>query len=197
MKHLIDNKAIDINNIRAIYSTSVGSIISTVIALKFDSNEVDNYLMNRPWQDVFKFSLSSTINCISCNGIFDIYTINNIFVPLFAAKDIDIGVTMKEFYEITNIELHFFTVDISSFSLVDISYHTFPEWTVLESIYASSCAPILLKLFKKDNIYYTDGGILANCPIRQLYEGNINPEPNEILCITTEDVDTIRFFLDY
>lgn len=193
LKHLIQNKAIDINNIKTIHSTSVGSIISTVIALKFDLDEVDNYLINRPWQEVFKFSLSSIVNCFSSNGLFDITTINEIFLPLFAAKDINIGVTMKEFYEITNIELHFFTVDISSFSLVDISYHTFPEWTVLESIYASACAPILFKPFKKDNVYYSDGGILANCPLRELYESHINPSPDEILCITTEDVGGASF----
>lgn len=188
LKHLFENKAIDINNIKTIHSTSVGCIISTVIALKFDWNEVDNYFINRPWQEVFKFSLCSIINCFTCNGLFDISTLNELFLPLFAAKDISIGVTMKEFYDITKIELHFFTVEIATFSLVDISYHSFPEWTVIESVYASACAPILFKPFKKNNVYYTDGGILANCPVKELFESSIKPSPKEVLCITTADV---------
>jgi predicted acylesterase/phospholipase RssA len=148
---------------------------------------MDNYFINRPWQEVFKFSLCSVIKCFKYNGFFDISTIKEIFLPLFSAKDISIDITMKEFFDVTGIELHFFTIDLSNFSLVDISYETHPEWTVVESVYASSCAPILFKPFRKDGRSYTDGGILANCPLRQLCESKIRPNIGEIINITTDD----------
>jgi predicted acylesterase/phospholipase RssA len=187
LRYLSQNNAFNIQNIKTIHSTSVGCIISTILALKFEWTEMDNYFINRPWQDVFKFSLCSLVKCFKNNGIFDITTIKEIFLPLFSAKDISIDITMKDFYELTGVELHFFTIDVSTFTLVDISYESFPEWTVIESVYASSCAPILFKPFQKNGSWYTDGGILANCPLKQLCESKIKPKFNEILSITTED----------
>ena len=191
LKYLSQNNAFNIQNIKTIHSTSVGCIISTILALKFEWNEMDNYFINRPWQDVFKFSLCSLVKCFKNNGIFDITTMKEIFLPLFSAKDIPIDITMKEFYELTGVELHFFTIDVSTFTLVDINYESLPEWTVIESVYASSCAPILFKPFHKNGSWYTDGGILANCPLKQLCESKINPKYNEILSITTEDKNSL------
>ena len=187
LKYLSQNNAFNIQNIKTIHSTSVGCIISTILALKFEWTEMDNYFINRPWQDVFKFSLCSIVKCFKNNGIFDITTIKDIFLPLFSAKDISIDITMKDFFGLTGVELHFFTIDVSTFTLVDINHETYPDWSVIESVYASSCAPILFKPFQKNGSWYTDGGILANCPLKQLCESKIKPKHYEILSITTED----------
>lgn len=195
LRYLSQNKALDMQNIKTIHSTSVGCIISTILALKFEWTEIDNYFINRPWQEVFKFSLGSVVKCFKNNGIFDISTIKDIFRPLFSAKDISIDINMKDFYDITGIELHFFTVNVSNFSLVDINYKSHPEWTIIESIYASACAPILFKPFVKDGYCYTDGGILANCPLKQLCESDIKPNNSEILSITTEDKNSSHISL--
>lgn len=190
LKYLAQNNAIQFENIKTIHSTSVGSIIGTILALKFEWDIVDNYFINRPWNEVFKFSFTSIISCYRNNGFFDISVIKDIFLPLFSAKDISIDITMKEFYDVTGIELHFFSVNMSSFSIVDINYETFPEWSVVESVYASSCAPVLFKPFKKNGVWYSDGGILANCPLKQLCESKINPKHDEILNIITECKET-------
>jgi predicted acylesterase/phospholipase RssA len=78
---------------------------------------------------------------------------------------------------------------MSTFSIVDISYETFPDWSVVESVYASSCAPVLFKPFKKNGVWYSDGGILANCPLKQLCESKIKPKCDQILSITTEKTE--------
>lgn len=190
LKYLAQNNAIQLQNIKTIHSTSAGSIISTILALNFEWDIIDNYFINRPWNEVFKFSLSSIIKCYKNNGLFNISVIKEIFLPLFSAKDISIDITMKEFYEVTGIELHFFTVDMSTFSIVDLNYETFPDWSVIEAVYASSCAPVLFKPFKKNGVWYSDGGILANCPLKQLCESKINPKYHEILSITTEKIES-------
>ena len=71
---------------------------------------------------------------------------------------------MQEFYDIFGIESHFFTVEINKFILIDVSYKTYPHWQVVEAVYDSSCAPILFKPMLKDDVLYTDGGAVANCP---------------------------------
>jgi predicted acylesterase/phospholipase RssA len=194
IRHLCQSKFFDINDIKTIHATSVGSIIGTFLALKYDWKEIDNYMINRPWHMLFKFSLQSIIHCNKNNGIFDIDIITEIFKPLFLGKEILIDISMKDFYELTNIELHFFAIEFGTFQLTDISYKTFPNWTVIESIYASCCAPILFKPLIKDNLIYVDGGMIANCPIKQLFDDkSINPIANEVICIDTiPEKDEIR-----
>jgi len=68
----------DINNIESIYSTSVGAIFATILSLKYEWSVIDDYLIKRPWQHLFKFNMYSIINSFQNMGIFDILKrINN------------------------------------------------------------------------------------------------------------------------
>jgi predicted acylesterase/phospholipase RssA len=183
LKHLGEQNKINIENIKTIHATSIGSVIATFLSLKYDWVELDNYIINRPWQEVFRFSLYSIMNCFKNKGIFGIEVFKELFLPLFSAKDIPIDINMKDFYNLTGIELHFFTVDTLSFTLIDVSYKTQPEWSIIESVYASCCLPILFQPFLKNGCYHTDGGFLSNCPIKQLFEDNSSINPEEVLCI--------------
>ena len=46
-----------VENIQTIYGTSVGSIFAVILALNYDWQTMDDYLIKRPWQNVFKFNL--------------------------------------------------------------------------------------------------------------------------------------------
>jgi predicted acylesterase/phospholipase RssA len=184
LRYLSQEKILNIDDLKTIHATSVGSIIGTLLALKYDWSELDNYLINRPWHLLFKFSLHSVIGSFQNNGIFGIDIIKELFMPLFNAKDIPIDISMKDFYDLSKIELHFFAVNFCTFELIDISHKTFPEWTLIEAIYASSCAPILFKPFLKNGSIYIDGGILSNCPLRQLIDDkSIDPIFDEIVSL--------------
>ena len=62
----------DIQNIKTIYSASVGSILSLIIALKYDWEEMDEFLIKRPWHKVFRLDVSSLLNAINNLGVFDV-----------------------------------------------------------------------------------------------------------------------------
>ena len=113
---------------------------------------------------LFRSILSSFLK----NGMFDILIMKEMLLPLFNAREISIDISLQDFYNMNRIEIHFFTIDLSSFKLIDVSYKTFPNWTIMEAIYSSACAPVLFEPFKKDNIMYVDGGLLSNCPIKEL-----------------------------
>ena len=190
IKYLDQQNIIKIENIQTMHCTSVGAIIGTMLSLKYNWQELDNYVINRPWQNVFKFSLYSIMNCFKNNGIFGIEVIQEMFLPLFNAKEIPIDITMKDFYDISGIELHFFTIDLSTFEVIDLSYKTHPEFSVIESVYSSCCVPILFKPLYKNNNWYVDAGILANCPIKQLFDDlSIEPIAEEVLRINIEGVN--------
>uniref|UniRef100_A0A6C0HC69 PNPLA domain-containing protein n=1 Tax=viral metagenome TaxID=1070528 RepID=A0A6C0HC69_9ZZZZ len=168
----------DISNIETIYGTSVGSIISVFIALHYEWDTLDDFIIKRPWQNVYKLSIDSFLYAFHNKGILDKKIMEHTFSPLFKGKDIDINVTMKEFYEITKIEMHIMTVDINTYDLVDISYKTHPDWFVIDAVYCSCCLPILFQPIIKDNMCFCDGGFMANYPVKQCIENGA--KPNEI-----------------
>jgi hypothetical protein len=173
------------DHIQSIYATSVGSIIATLIALKYDWDIMDKFVIERPWQNCFKFSLYSVMNCYQNNGIFGIETIEDTLYPLLSGKDMPMNITLEEFYQRTQIDLHFFTVKLVNFVLVDVSHTTHPHWTLVEAIYSTSCAPIFFRPFEKDSIIYTDGGALANYPTQPLFDNNPDVDEADILGIYT------------
>ena len=177
-------------NIETIYGTSVGSIFAVILALNYDWKTMDDYLIKRPWHNVFKFDLFSILDSIERRGIFGIKTIEDTFSSLLLGKDIPINVTMKEFYDITKIEIHIFTTEIMNFELVDISYKTHPDWRVIDAVYSSCSIPIIFSPLIKENKCYCDGGLLLNYPVDKCIENGANPSEVIGLCSDTTANDT-------
>ena len=154
-----------IENIESIYGISVGCIVGLFISLNFDWEVLDDYLIKRPWQNVINFTMNSLIQSFDSRGILDNKVIVEILHPLFRAKNIDINCTMKELYEITNIDLHIFVTELNSYQLIDICHTDFPDWKVLDAVYASCCLPLIFKPLLADSCCYVDGGFIQNYPI--------------------------------
>lgn len=167
LKALHEKKVWKHEDIKSIYATSAGALMSVVIALNIEWSILDLYLIERPWDKVFKFNLHSLLNSYSNCGILTIETIEEALRPLFLSKDIKMSISLQEFYYKYDIDLHLFTVQLDSFVLVDVSYRTHPYWTVVEAVYSSACAPIAFKPFMKKGKAYTDGGLIANYPLQQ------------------------------
>ena len=164
-----------LENIRSIYGTSIGTIVAVMVALNYDWETLDDYLIKRPWQNVFTFNLYSILDTINKRGLFGIEIIKDIFLPLFNGKDIKIDITLLEFYKLTNIEIHMCLTDVNAFQLVDISHKTHPEWTVIEAVYGSCAVPVLYAPLFKNNECYCDGGVLVNYPLAQSIQNGANP----------------------
>lgn len=189
-------------NIETIYGTSVGSIFAVILALNYDWKTMDDYLIKRPWHNVFKFDIFSILDSIERRGIFGIKTIEDTFSSLLLGKDIPINVTMKEFYDITKIEIHIFTTEIMNFELVDISYKTYPDWRVIDAVYSSCSIPIIFSPLIKENKCYCDGGLLLNYPVDKCIENGANPSEIIGLCSdttasNTDIMDENSSLLDY
>lgn len=164
-----------LENIQTIYGTSIGTIVAVMVALNYDWETLDDYLIKRPWQNVFTFNLYSILDTINKRGMFGIEIIQDIFLPLFNGKDIKIDITLLEFYKLTNIEIHMCATDINAFQLVDISHKTHPDWTVIEAVYGSCAVPVLYAPLFKNNECYCDGGVLVNYPLAQSIQNGANP----------------------
>jgi predicted acylesterase/phospholipase RssA len=157
----------NINDIETIYATSAGAIISVLMCLKFDWETINDYIVKRPWNDAFQLSVNQIFEAYSKKGLFDKNVAEIFYKPFFKAKDISMEITMKEFYELSKIEIHLFSLDINSFNLEDISYTTHPELQLLTAVQMSSAIPVLISPVCIGDKCYVDGGVICNYPINQ------------------------------
>jgi NTE family protein len=180
-----------IENIHSIYATSIGSFIGVLLCLKYDWDTLDNYFIKRPWDKVFKFDLYSIINAFEKKGIFDIKLFEEMISPLLLGMDIPLSITMQEFYDITNIDLHIYATELNKFEIIDISHTSHPEWRVIDAVYASSTLPIVFSPFINGEHCYIDGGVLLDYPINKcLNSGAISDEILGIFKENPEDDST-------
>ena len=176
LQYLEQNRFWNISDIETIYATSAGSIISVLICLKFDWETINDYIIKRPWNEAFKLGVEQIFEAYSKKGLFDKNIAEIFYKPFFNARDISLGITLKEFYQISNIEIHLFTLDINNFNLEDLSHITHPDMPLLTAVQMSSAIPILISPVCVDDKCYVDGGIVCNYPINQciLRAGNVD-----------------------
>jgi predicted acylesterase/phospholipase RssA len=171
----------NIDNIKTIYGTSIGSILACMLALKYDWEVLDNYIINRPWQHIFKYDMYTILDSIQNRGIFTVKVIEETFEPLLAGKDLNKDITLLEFYEWSGIEIHIISIELLSFKLIDFSHKTHPEWRLVDAIYCSSSLPVVMSPFYKDSCIYCDGGFLSNYPVIECIKNGA--DPSEIMGI--------------
>ena len=170
IQYVEQQKFIDLSNIETIYGTSAGAILGTLICLKFDWETINDYIIKRPWHEVFPINIQKIFDAYTKKGIFDIKTIEKIFKPLFSAKDLSLDISLQDFYDYSKIELHFFAFDINDFKIEDISYKTHPNISVIMALQMTCSLPVLVAPVCIDNKCYIDGGIVCNYPLNKCLE---------------------------
>ena len=163
IKELINNKIIKYNNIKSIYSTSIGSFVALIILFNLDYDWIDDFLIKRPWENLVNFSSTDYFSLFFTKGLCDENFFSNCLKPLFLTADIPIDITLKQFYQINKIDWHIFTSNLNTFSKVDLNHKTHPNLTIIEAITMSSSIPLLIKPPFYNDEYYLDGGMFGNC----------------------------------
>jgi len=164
-----------LEDIESMYGTSVGSIFIILLALNYDWEILDDFLIKRPWNNVFNFNIYSIFESFNKKGIFDIKSIRETFLPVFNGKDISIDITMKELFELTKIDIHIYTTEMNKFTIEDISHETHPDWKVVDAVYCSCALPVIFAPFLIENNCYCDGGFLMNYPLIRCIAHGANP----------------------
>jgi predicted acylesterase/phospholipase RssA len=170
IQELENNNYLNINEIETIYGTSAGAIIGLMICLKFDWETLNDYIIKRPWHDVFPIKVQNILDSYTKKGIFDIKTIEKCFKPLFDVKDIPLDINLLDFYNLTKIELHMFAFEINEYKLEDISYKTYPNLALLSAIQMTCAIPVLMTPVCIDNKCFMDGGVACNYPLNYCIE---------------------------
>ena len=197
---------LNINEVESIYGTSAGAILAVIFSLKYDWQTLNDYIIKRPWYDVFPIKVQNILDAYSKKGIFDIKTIEKCFKPLFDAKDISLQITLKEFYELTKVDIHMFVFEINEYKVVDISHTTHPDIPVLKALQMSCALPVLLTpVFLDDDKCYIDGGVGCNYPLSFCIDSGKNPDEilgfknkySENKTLITEESTLLDYILNF
>ena len=97
IQELENKQYLNMNDIETIYGTSAGAIIAVMFSLKFDWQTLNDYIIKRPWHELFSIKVQNILDSYSKKGIFDIKTVEKCFKPLFDAKDISLDITLEDF----------------------------------------------------------------------------------------------------
>lgn len=190
------------NDIESIYGTSIGSIIGALICLNYDWETLNRYIIKRPWHDVFKINAKQIFESYYNKGLFDKKITEIMFKPLLQAKNLELNITLKEFYEFSKIDFHLFTFELHTFKTVELSHTTHPDLSLLQALTMSSALPGIFMPIIIDNHCYIDGGVMCNYPLNQCLRDHTNKDEilglkssyeesscdNKLknLCVTTE-----------
>ncbi len=196
----------EFNNIKTIYGSSIGSFISIIIALQYDWQVMDDYLIKRPWEKIYnspsstndssasssssaasaaaaaaaaaaasataaftdaKNKLDYAIRLYSNHGVYGIKEFSEMLRPALQGKDIPVNITFQEFYDRTGKEIHFMVTELNKFQMIDFSYKTHPNHSVVEACYMSCCYPFGFTPIYRDGCCYLDGGIINDYPVNE------------------------------
>lgn len=184
-----------LEEIESIYASSVGSFLATILCLNYDWETINNYIINRPWHDIFKLSGKQIIEAYYNKGLYDKKIIEIALKPLLEAKDLSLKITMKEFYEYSKIDLHIFTFELNTFKTVNLNHDLNPDMLLVDAISRSCAIPGVFMPICIENECFIDGGVMANYPLSFCLQDH--PVKEEILGLnytickkdTTDELD--------
>ena len=182
----------NMKDIKTIYGSSIGSYIAIILALRYEWEVMDDYLIKRPWEKIFTSSASSQassshidlnehlstssiadaknklehiLKLYNTHGLYSLKEFTETLRPALQGKDISTNITFQEFYDKTGIELHFMVTEMNKFQIVDFSHKTHPTQSLVEACYMSCCYPFGFAPIYRDGCCYLDGGIINDYPV--------------------------------
>lgn len=185
---------LNMNDIQTMYLTSAGSIIGTIMAFDIHIDILKDYFIKRPWESVCKKHRSSFLEIYENKGVICRSFFDDMFSPLLKSIDLDIDVTMSALYEYNHIDIHIYVTEINTYTLLDISHKSHPDWKLLDAIYASCSIPLIFSPMIREQKCYMDGAILLNYPIQKCIDHciEISAPLDEIMGISLGIVDDIE-----
>ena len=185
LKTLSQNNFWKLSNIKSVYASSIGGFIATCVIMGYSWEDLDDYLLKRPWEKAFNDIKTDIMEIIYNKGIDGEKVFDICMSPLLKGKDLQEDITLKQFYDFNKIDLYLTTTELNKekpFNLELLSHKTHPEMLLIKAIACSAAFPFMFKPVCHEEEAYLDGGMLCNFPLKYcLEEDEVNP--NEVLAI--------------
>jgi len=150
-----------LKNIKTISATSIGALIAYLYIIGYNSNELENVLMNINFLKLTSFQTNILNDFGFDNGDKIVY----VLIQLTKNKSITPLITFKELYEKTHIKFIITTCCLNTKRVHYLSYKTEPTMSVLTGVRMSFSFPIYFTPIVYKNNIFIDGGCIDNYPI--------------------------------
>ena len=185
LKTLSQNNYWKLSNIQSVYASSIGGFIATCVIMGYSWEDLDDYLLKRPWEKAFNDIKTDIIEIIYNKGIDGEKVFDICMSPLLKGKDLQENITLEEFYEFNNIDLYLTTTELNRdkpFRLEILSHKTHPNMPLIKALACSAAFPFMFKPICHEDCAYLDGGMLCNFPLQCCLDEE-NVDAKEILAI--------------
>jgi predicted acylesterase/phospholipase RssA len=156
---------LDFSTLKSVDATSAGTILAFAFLLGIDEDEMENYLINRPWEKVFNISPDVVFEAFRKKGLFDINVMKEIMNPIVKSCGVSIDITLRELYHRTDTDFYIYATELNNLEMITFSHTTHPDMPVINAVYLSCAVPPLFKPLTENNKCFLDGGVFANYPI--------------------------------
>lgn len=168
IKRLHEEGGWSLNELETIYMSSIGGFIGFIIALGYEWDIIEEYLVRRPWTKAFSNLSTDILEIMSNKGIDGIEMATICTEPLLSGKYLPKDITLQALYEYTKVELCFITTELNTtygLHTEILTHKTYPDMS-LNTALASTCAfPLLFKPVLYNDKCFVDGGLLNNFPL--------------------------------
>jgi NTE family protein len=157
-----DKINLDIKNILGV---SVGAIIGFLYNIGYTPSELIDNLLEKDFGDLTDISILSLVENY---GIDSGDSILEYIKELAAKKNIPEGITFKELYDKTSVNLQMTATNLTRNCSTIFDYVSYPDLQVMQAIRMSYSIPFVFSCVRFQDCIYVDGGLSDNYPI-ELY----------------------------
>ncbi len=164
-----------LGNVKRVAGTSAGSIIATLLSLRYSANEVKELVSTTNFKDFEDhwdpFRLPAKY------GLYKGEYFLNWIKKIIKDKTGDENITFSALHANGYRELKVFATDLNTSKIKEFSFDNTPDAIVAECVRASMSIPLFFEGWKFPNEYpddhiYVDGGVLYNYPITAFIDYN-------------------------
>jgi predicted acylesterase/phospholipase RssA len=158
-----------LKKIKYFYGTSIGAILSAVLILDWNIDEIYRFAIKYPFDNMLNINLDKIVNDYS---LVDQKDYETLLKKMISYKNFDPNITLRELYNKTNKEIHLITYNMRTCSEETLNYLTYPDLMLWEGLYMSSALPLVFNPYEYKTNIYIDGGIVNNFPIKNVKSEN-------------------------
>lgn len=159
----VDKCDLPVFNIETICAVSVGSIFSLVYLLKYSYSEMLEEVLNKKFDNLKDIRI---MNFVSKYGLDSGGNLISWIKSLMVKKNVDVNITLKEFYDLNNIDFQIMATNLNKYCYKKFNYLETPDVKVIDAIRMSISVPFLFTINKFEDDIHVDGGLIDNYPIK-------------------------------
>ena len=167
----------DRRDIESIWGTSSGAIIGAMLAMGYDWDWLDDYLIRRPWHKVMSAD-ERLLSMYTEAGVYGTEVVRETLASLLEVKGYSPDITMSQFSSATGVQFHCVATNVNGpdgFEKVVFSANATPDVPLLIAIAASAAYPFLFKPVRYGDMCLMDGAVFSLYPLTEAIEGGCDP----------------------